>query len=201
MLLVALIFATVIPAADRPPVSFARSGGPALDGVAAWKAPAVDVATLISQDDANWGKPGVPLRIGWPMAIDIVPAKTGNWETLSSGDRLWRLRLDNNDAIWTVLGFDAFRLQDGGVLWIYDATGTTVLGPFTTADVRDHGELWTPPIEGNDIVLELLWPAKLCPPLRTASSTPVSRAPATARLTSFASAARTLATGRWSMPP
>ena len=45
------------------------------------------------------------------------------------------------------------------------------------------------------------WPAALWPPLRTASSRPVSRANVTTRATSSASATRTMAAGRRSMPP
>jgi hypothetical protein len=43
------------------------------------------------------------------------------------------------------------------------------------------------------------WPAPLWPPLRTASSAPVSRANAMTRATSSASAARTISAGRRSM--
>ena len=48
---------------------------------------------------------------------------------------------------------------------------------------------------------EALWPAGLWPPLRTASSVPVSRASVMTRETSAASAARTIMAGRRSIVP
>ena len=46
-----------------------------------------------------------------------------------------------------------------------------------------------------------LWPAPLWPPLRTASSSPASRASLTMCATSAASAGRTMTAGRLSIPP
>jgi hypothetical protein len=47
----------------------------------------------------------------------------------------------------------------------------------------------------------VLWPARLWPPLRIASSSPRSRASNTAWDTSVGFAARTITAGRWSNPP
>jgi subtilisin-like proprotein convertase family protein len=95
------------------------------------------------------------------MAVDLEPGKAGTWEDLADGSRLWRLKLESPNALWMVVGFDAFRMQDGGLLWVYDADRRTVLGPYGAADVRDHGELWSVPIEGDTMLVELYWPAKL----------------------------------------
>jgi len=48
---------------------------------------------------------------------------------------------------------------------------------------------------------ETLWPGMLWPPLRTASSTPVSRASEMTRATSSALATRAMTAGRRSIPP
>jgi hypothetical protein len=47
----------------------------------------------------------------------------------------------------------------------------------------------------------VLWPAVLWPPLRTASSSPVSRARSTTWATPVAPVGRTMTAGRWSWPP
>ncbi len=147
--------------AGQPPASRGRPEAIALDRVAAWSAPLLDVAGLLREDAARALRRdlAIPLRVGFRFETDLAPAGAGTWEDLGEGDRLWRLRLRSAGALWLVAGFDSFRLQDGGALWIYAARGATVLGPFTASDVRDHGELWTPPIEGDEIVLELYWPA------------------------------------------
>lgn len=120
----------------------------------------VDVARLRAEDAARSGK-DVPLRIGYPMKADIEPGKVGTWEELPGGDLLWRLRVRSPGALWVVLGFNTYRLQEGGELWVYDAGGSRVLGPFTSADIRPHGQLWFPPLEGETVVVELRWPVAL----------------------------------------
>ena len=46
----------------------------------------------------------------------------------------------------------------GGRLFIYSADGKHVYRPFTAEDNEDHGQLWTPPVFGDETVLELTIP-------------------------------------------
>jgi subtilisin-like proprotein convertase family protein len=155
--LMALLLGTTVVADVVDP----RAAALPLEQIAAWQSPAVDVAALRAEDLANRDVPGVPRRIGFPMATDLTPANSGTWEALSAADRLWRLRVRSDGALWIVLGFDEFWLQAGAQLWVRDLAGETVLGPYTSRDVRDHGELWFPPVAGDELVVELLWPASL----------------------------------------
>ncbi len=163
LLCAAVACVTFVPqaAAAEKPVSLTRTGLTSLDRVAAWSSPRVDVQQLRRQDEANRGRFDIPYRIGFPMSTDLSPKNSGTWEQLPGGDRLWRLRVSSEGALWVVLGFDVFRLQEGGKLWVYDPAAKTVLGPHTTADTRDHGELWFQPVAGSELVVELFWPAKL----------------------------------------
>ncbi|MGD8376442.1 MAG: proprotein convertase P-domain-containing protein [Acidobacteriota bacterium] len=129
--------------------------------VAAWLSPPVDVPALRAEDEANRDLPGIPLRIGFPMATDLNPGNSGTWEELPDGGRLWRLRVGTEGALWIVLGFDQFKPQPGAELWVYPPLGQDPMGPFTAADIRSHGELWFPPIAGDELVVELYWPAAL----------------------------------------
>ena len=131
------------------PVSFGSQGIVPLDRVAAWTAPKVNVDGLLAEDALNAGRSDLPYRVGFPMPADLETTKSGTWEELDCGDRLWRLRVRSDGALWIVLGFDTFRLQDGARLWIYEPKGSTVLGPFTTADVRDRGDLCSVPVDGD----------------------------------------------------
>ncbi len=156
----ACLLLTPALAGVKEPPSFTR---PVQDAraVGAWLAPRVDLPAIQAEDAANVGRFDIPLRIGLPMHVDLEPGKNGTWEDLAGGDRLWRLKLESPGALWMVVGFDAFRVQEGGLLWVYDAGHRTVLGPYGAADVLDHGELWPVPIEGDTLYVELLWPAKL----------------------------------------
>lgn len=108
------------------------------------------------------GKPG-PLIVGQPARIDINPSHSGLWEELPGGARVWRLTVTSPGALWLAFGFHTFRLPPGAELRLFDPTGRHVLGPYSAPDVRNHGELWLPPLEGASGVVELFWPAHLGP--------------------------------------
>lgn len=129
--------------------------------VQVWNAPPVDVSRLLAEDEANRSTPGAPLRLGWSIKAGLSPDNSGTWETLPSGDRIWRLVVRSEGARWLVLGFGTYRLQPGGRLEVHDPARRTVLGPFTSEHVRADGQLWLPPIEGDSVVLELFWPKQL----------------------------------------
>lgn len=149
--------------ADTGPraVSEIQAGLLPVERVSLWQSPAVDVAALRVEDAAHRDVPGVPLRIGFPMDTDLTPANSGTWEELPGGDSLWRLRVRTEGALWTVLGFDVFRLQVGAELWVYDPSLATAMGPYTSRNIRSHGELWFPPIAGDELIVEVYWPASL----------------------------------------
>jgi hypothetical protein len=137
-----------------------RASGDA-DRVATWVTPAVDVDALIAEDDVRRREGRGPTRVGLPLRTDLSPANAGTWRERPGGGWRWRLRVRSEGALWTVLGFDEFRLQPGASLRVYDPLAHTVQGPFTSADVRLHGELWVAPVAGDTLVVELDWPAEL----------------------------------------
>lgn len=147
--------------AEEPRTLAPERGRLPLHVVAQWESPRVDVARLIAEDDAMRERKDVPLRIGFPMTVDLAPANHGTWEELEGGDRVWRLKVRTEGARWTVIGFDLFNLQPGGELTVYDPDRHTVMGPYTAADVQEHGQLWFPPIAGDTLVTELYWPDRL----------------------------------------
>lgn len=160
---VAALAAIALPAraaASGRPVAPSRADLKTLEEIARWTAPPLDLAARLRDDAARAGKPGLPLRIGLPMQVDLGPASTGTWEPLGDGGQVWRLRVASADALWLVLGFDSFRLPDGARLFVYDPAQRNVLS-YSSGDVREDGRLWSPVIEGSEIVLELSWPKEL----------------------------------------
>lgn len=145
-------------AAVAAPPSWTSPGLAPLDRVPAVDFPPVDHRALAAEDEANIGK-DVPFRVAVPLETDVRPGALGLFEMLPDGDRLWRVRLRSTGALWTVVGFESWRLQPGASLWVYDPAGRKVRGPFTSADRREHGELWIPGVEGDTAVVELRWPA------------------------------------------
>jgi len=131
------------------------------DQVAEWRAPDVDVEQLLREDESNRFRTDIPRRICFPMATNLTPANSGTWDELADGSRRWRLQVHSKGALWTVLGFGTFRLQPGGELTVFDPERKTVMGPYTAEHIRKHCELWSPPIAGDTLVVELFWPAAL----------------------------------------
>ncbi len=153
--------AASLAVAGAAPRSFREAALASLSAVPRWTAPAIDVARLRDEDAAARaaGLKDRPPRVGFPMKAALRPSRAGAWEELSDGSRVWRLRVASPGALWIVLGFGAFRPAAGAELWIYTPDRARILGPFTSADERDHGRLWLPPVEGDELVVELDWPA------------------------------------------
>jgi lysyl endopeptidase len=115
----------------------------------------------IAQEDASRGR-GEPQRFAIPERVAYNTASSGNWENLGNGNLIWRLRVvGGHDTTSLNLGFSRFKLSPNAKLEIYGADGrkATTTRPFTAADNEDHGELWTPVIPTNDLIVQLTVPA------------------------------------------
>ncbi len=118
--------------------------------------PVVDVERLRAEDaltdDAP--RPG-PVRFAVPIEVTYDLENSGTWETLGDGSRLWRLRVASPGALSLNLGFRRFDLPFSAALWIYDAAGERIQGPYTWRDRAHDGQFWTPVLLGEGIVREL----------------------------------------------
>ncbi len=142
----------VTPTADDFPV---RS----LETIDHFRAPIVDAEAARLEDDDRELE-GLPPRFAIPNLSQINTTTHGTWEDLGNGNRLWRLRISSPGTPSLNLGFTQFRMPEGARLLIYAADGSYQLRPFTALDNADHGELWTPVVLSDDIVVELTIPVK-----------------------------------------
>jgi lysyl endopeptidase len=122
--------------------------------------PRVNVERLLAEDAAREGLE-LPLRVGQPIPERLSPATHGTWDDLPGGGRLWRLRISSEGARWLALALGRHDLPPGASLRAYDPAGRVSWGPYTSADSRRHGRLWLPPVPGDTLVVELVWPAEL----------------------------------------
>lgn len=120
--------------------------------------PALDRAALRAKADAQTDK-SRPYRFGEAMATDYSPDRDGTWEQLSSGAWLWRLRLQSQNAVSMNLGFKHFRLPAEAQLYVYGPDTEVVHGPYRSDDAT-NGQLWTPIVPGDEVVVELKVPPK-----------------------------------------
>ena len=161
LLALAALLAPAFAAGSAGPIAPQRPELVPFEQVGHWVSPAINLQQLLAEDRANRSRKDIPYRIGFPMTVDFTPANSGTWEDLRGGGRVWRFVVSSDAAIWVVLGFDVYDLPEGASLFVYDPAQKTVQGPYTVSDVREHHQLWTPPIEGDTLVVELNWPDKL----------------------------------------
>ncbi len=126
------------------------------ENVARVLVPPVDLAAAAAEDDLR-GEQGLPLRFAIASAVTIRPETHGTWETIDDM-LLWRLRVLSPGALSINLGFTRYVMPSGGRLSVYAADGSHVVRPFTDLDNATHGELWTPVVPADDIVVEVAIP-------------------------------------------
>ncbi len=143
----------------EPPVSQRLAVG-SLAAVQKLEMPPVDVERLRAEDLINDQamRPG-PTRFAAQITVRHDLESSGTWEDLAGGSRLWRLRVASPGALSLNLGLRRFDVPLGAELWLYDPDGERVEGPYTWRDRSPEGELWTPVLLGDEVVLELHLPA------------------------------------------
>lgn len=108
--------------------------------------------------DSGLQQPG-PYRFAIDRDVKLNTRNAGTWETLPGGSRLWRLRIRSRGAISLNLGINRFHLPEGAKLWLYQPSGNYIKGPYLNRH-GTAGELWTPIIPGDRMVVELYVPAE-----------------------------------------
>jgi|GEM_PF-892364 len=150
--------APVLPASAPPPPELAQGGQP-LGAVPQVSMPAVDVEALLAEDWQRMAD-GLPTRFAQPMAVRLDPGNSGAWERLADGAWLWRLRIAAPGALSLNLGFTTYQMPEGGRMFLYTPDYRLFRGPFTAADNELHGQFWSPILEDDEMVIEVLLPAQ-----------------------------------------
>jgi len=153
-------------ALDRPePASWQASGTPELreqiGSLPSRDYPPLDLAELAAEDEYNQAL-GEPPRFAVPRETAITPLTAGQWTEIGDTS-IWRLRVRAEEAVSLNFGFDPIRLPQDARLYFYTVAAAErgemdryeVLGPYTEAINKPHGQFWTPIIQGNDVIIEI----------------------------------------------
>lgn len=160
-----VVFALLTPDVIAQPISqhMGTSTLP-LSGVERFLIPGVDREALWARDALlERGGEELPLRFAEPLDLTLSPETHGTWELLGDGTRLWRLRVEAPGAYSLNVGFYRFRLPKGAALWLYPTDGEPPFKAFTAVDNDERGQLWTPVILGDELVIELNLPPTKAP--------------------------------------
>lgn len=160
------LLATIPLQAGAQPASKTSSEAPrghwlrdkAVDGVERLVTPGIDRKQAEADDIARYDQGDVP---HYAVALErrVTPSTFGTWDTVAKDQRRWRLRIASPGANSINLGFTRYLLPEGAELRVLDAKGGQPYRAFTAADNEAHGQLWTPLVFGNEVMLELRVPA------------------------------------------
>lgn len=135
-----------------------------IEQIKAVQMPLQDNAALMEAELARRG-PAIAPRYATNISVDLDPSKDGVWESTPDG-MVWRLRIHSADAFSINLGFTEYFMPKGGKLLLYTPDYKEVRGPFTPADNEEHEQLWTPLLDGDEIVIEVQLPEEVADQLR-----------------------------------
>jgi len=121
--------------------------------------PKVDIERLLAEDQARGKNPQHPGPHRFAVAVEVAFTldNSGTWQRMTDG-RIWRLLIQSPGAISQNLGITRFDMPDGTKLWIYDPQHKHVEGPYSSRNRNRQGGLWTPVIEGDELVVEVFVP-------------------------------------------
>lgn len=91
------------------------------------------------------------------LDIGLTPWDDAQWQL--RGDRAsWRVRVTSPGALSLSLAFGRFQLPEGGLLILESSEGERLV--FDRSDNEAHGQLWTPPLPGDELLVELTVPVE-----------------------------------------
>lgn len=150
---------------DKEPKSFSLQGQ-SLNQVDRKVLSKVNADSLLAEDQKRGRSPERPEPLRFAVAEDVSfnLDNAGTWENVPGG-RIWRLRIHSPGALSHNLGIIRFEIPEGVNLWIYNPTREQVEGAYMSRDRSNKGSLWTPVIEGDEIVVELFVPTGTSQPV------------------------------------
>lgn len=119
--------------------------------------PSIDVQKLMLEDEEDL-KFNNPLRFAFGHKVKLNLKNSGVWETMSNGDRVWRLTINCPEALNINFLYSDFYLPKGAKLFIYNADKTQVLGAFTEKNNKDSRRFATALINDQVATLEYVEP-------------------------------------------
>ncbi|MEM9599150.1 MAG: serine protease [Acidobacteriota bacterium] len=133
-------------------------GGVSAGGdITVFEAPAVDPAQERLEDERRMARGQVP-HFAAALSVSVDPWRHGGWQPEGRTQARWRLRIESKGALSLSLAFGRFDLPAGARLEILPSSGGGGFGPFTADDRDSHGQLWTPPVTGDALDLQLTVP-------------------------------------------
>lgn len=121
----------------------------------------VTEAQRLSRQYGESGNMLKPAISGAFIQVDYSPEKTGIWDTLSNGTKLWRIGFYIKNAAFINLVFKPYKVNKGVKIFLYDQRQKVVLGSFTDMNNKPANILATAGIPDDTLFVEMQVPAYL----------------------------------------
>ena len=122
--------------------------------------PAMDLEALRAEDDVTDRYKEAPWRFGVEHDVALNAVEHGAW-TVENGHRVWRLAVHAEGAVNMSVRFDQFDVPEGGVVFIYAADASSVIGALDHRNMKDWGGLATGVLATSELVVEYRQPLGL----------------------------------------
>jgi lysyl endopeptidase len=114
------------------------------------------VADLIEEDAVTDQYKDIAWRFGKVVSVNLNLTNSGVWESLSNGDKIWRLEIKSPNAKTINLNYSSFQIPIGATFFVYNKN--QVLGAFTSENNKASGEFSTSLLKGDNVILEYYEP-------------------------------------------
>ncbi|WP_462318252.1 T9SS type A sorting domain-containing protein [Marinilabilia sp.] len=105
-------------------------------------------------ENSHRDEKGRPLQFAYPNFVNLTPQNSGKTIVTDDGSLLWQLKLKSPGAYSLNLIFDEFHLSGGDTVFIYNPSGSFVIGALTEESNKKWGGLATAPVPGDEVVVE-----------------------------------------------
>jgi hypothetical protein len=123
---------------------------------------AIRLPELTEEQKKPSSSKGKRMQIGMVRQLEQQVSKfsQGDIFTVANGE-VWTAQIISEAALQTRLRFNKMNLPQGAKLFVYSAKNPSeVYGPYENRGESDNGDFWTPPIEGDSIIVEYFEPNK-----------------------------------------
>ncbi len=118
---------------------------------------APDLQKIQAEDEIAQQK-GDAYRYGVDIPVNLDMKNSGTWEVLSDGRKIWRLQITVEGAPALGVYYNKFYIPVGGLLYLYNADKTEVIGAFTNKTNIKGQEFATELLSGESVILEYISP-------------------------------------------
>lgn len=121
---------------------------------------APNLSSLHKEDALEDPIKSIPWRFGTALEVQLNLQEYGKSFTDNNGNTIWQLGIKAEDALSINLNFEDFNLSANAQLFIYNTSYSDVIGALNSDNNKTEGQFSCRPIQGDQIILELIAPTK-----------------------------------------